>query len=355
MVQTLNFLNQPLTLKTFSIINDSKNSVSVIVFMILDYLFALSVRAVHKIIPCPPLDLNFENGIGTIDLKDETITIVDLKYKFKGQSSDKINTFQSQNGFLILIQTITGENCAIFTEQAPVLFEIPLQNIRPLPLSHGEIGKLSFVTHMAILPQPERQESLKIFLVSMNQIIASKLGISLPKTSLLTNETKDVHVTQRFLRVVLGKGEALLPVDVVCSAVQIFIEKIYPTPAFPEWFLGIYPWKGQMLRLIDLDLLMGYPSVFSRHLKRKAPVAIVLELQTQFFGFLVANVYDVESYELNKMKALENNNFPVELKKFVRGVFSEDRWVLDLDRLSKTVHSIGNDLVINQKRISSAL
>lgn len=333
-------LEQPLTFKPLSGTNNSKDSVRVIVFPVLDYLFALSVCAINKIIPGPPVNLNFKDGTGTIDLAEQTITIVDLSYKLIGQEISQVEASQSQNCFFILIQTITGEPCGVFIQQPPLLIEIPLKNIRPVPLSYGQIGKLNFVSHMAILPQEEAKKPLKIFLVGMNQIIARKLGISLPKTSLFVTETQGSEPIQRFLRIVLGEGESLLPIDSVCCAIKITVEEIYPTPALPQWVLGVYKWKGQMLRLIDLDCLMGYPPVFSRQLRRKTPVTIIVEWQNQFFGFLVANVYDVKSYEVDKMKPIENNNCPSQIENFIQGVFPEQRWVLDLDRLFKTLRSL---------------
>ena len=342
MAQIQTPLDKPLTFKRLSGTNNSKDSVRVIVFPILDYLFALSVRSINKIIPCPPFNLNFENGSGTIDLGQQTITIVDLRYKLIAEKNTQVEPSHSQNCFLILIQTITGEPCGIFIEQSPLLSEIPLKNIRPVPLSYGQIGKIDFVSHMAILPKEEAKEPLKIFLVGMNQIIARKLGISLPKTPLLVTETQEREQRKPFLPVVLGEGEGLFPIDSVCCAIRITVEEICPTPAFPQWVLGVYNWKGQMLRLIDFDRLMGYPPVFSRQLQRKTPVTVVIQWQNQFFGFLVANVYDVESYEVDKMKGIDDNNCPSQIEKFIQGVFPEQRWVLDLDRLFKTLRSLNN-------------
>ncbi len=332
----------PLTFKRLSRTNSSKDGIRVVVFKIYDYLFALAVESVNKIIPCPPLNLNFENGISAIDLEDRTITIVDLHHQFRDRELDAIESFQPQNCFLILIQTITGETCGIFIEKAPLILEIPLKKIRPVPLSYREIGKLSFVTHMAILSEGEGKESVKIFLLGMNQIIARKVGIPLPKTSLLTAETQDIEPQQRFLRIILPEGEGLLPIDSVSCTIDLAIEEIYPTPALPEWVLGVYNWNGQMLRLIDFNTLIGYPPLLSGQLDAETSIAIVLKLHDLYCGFLVANIFDIESYELDKMQSIEDSFCPANIQKFIRGSFPEQRWVLDLEKLYKTLRSLDN-------------
>jgi len=342
MVKIQNAIETSLNFKRLSGTDSSKNSVRVIVFAVFDYLFAISVGAVNKIIPCPPLHLKFEDGTTTIDLERETITIVDLRHKFIQEEFESIEVSTSNNSFLILIQTITGESCGIFTEKPPLIIEIPLQNIRPVPSSYREIGKLTFVSHMAILSAAESNEPTKIFLLGMNQIIARKLGISLPETSLLVTETREIEPQQRFLPVILGDGKALLPLDSVCGKMPVAIEDIYPTPALPRWVLGIYNWNGHMLRSIDLNSLMGYPPLFADPSKIATPITIVVEFQNQFLGCLVADIYDLETYQLDRMESIEDRDLPKQMKKFVKGAFGDRRWMLDLEQLFKTVRSLNN-------------
>ncbi len=333
----------PLTLKRLSGINNSKDTIRIVTFHICNYLFGLAVESVNKIIPCPALNLNFQEGVSAIDLEEQTITIIDLRFQFSDrESKEEIASSQSENCLLILIQTITGENCGILIEKAPLIVEVPLKNIRPVPLSYGEIGKLSFVSHMAILSEGEAKETVKIFLLGMNQIIARKAGIPLPKTSLLTAETEDNKSQQRFLRIIFGTEEGLLPMESVCCTINLAIEEIYPTPALPEWILGVYYWNEQMLRLIDLDCLMGYSPVLLNRSHGETPIAVVLKLHDLYFGFIIAKVFGVESHELDKMQSIDDRFCPTNIQHFVRGSFDKQRWVLDVDQLYKILRSLGN-------------
>lgn len=127
-----------------------------------DYLFALPVGAVLKVIVCPPIQGVVESGIGMVDLGSKTVTVVDLRQNLpanlQGQDKGSLSGFKSSR-FLILLQTQNGE-CGIPIEQPPALTDIPLTTIRSVPLSYRQATGLSFASHMAILPEAQGQEPL---------------------------------------------------------------------------------------------------------------------------------------------------------------------------------------------------
>lgn len=171
-------MNQILTppLKRLSSANNSENALRVIIFPVSNYLFALPVGAVIKIITCPSLVNTIEDGIGMVNLDDRTLTVVDPSYNFLENSSEavavKTDYFANKKiPLLILIETKTEESCGILIARQPILTDISLTTIRPIPLSYRQVAKLDFVTHMAILSLEEDRETVNVFLLAMNQII----------------------------------------------------------------------------------------------------------------------------------------------------------------------------------------
>ena len=155
----------------------NQEGVRVIVFAIREYMFALPIEAVLKIIPCPPLNSPIKNGIGMVDWEAQTVTVIDL-------SQNLVSSAVQESGsdslcdpcFLILTQTDQDELCGFVIEKSPTLIDIPLNDIRSVPLSYRQVAELSFVSHMAILSNMESENSFKVFLLGMSQIIANKLN-----------------------------------------------------------------------------------------------------------------------------------------------------------------------------------
>lgn len=136
----------------------------VIVFEIANHLFALPVGAVLKVITCPSLSTPIKNGIGMLEVGDQTVTVVDLSHKFVEESD--CQGLLPKRRFLILIQTRTGELCGIPVDNAPAITDIPLATIRPVPLSI-RLVQLAFASHMAILPETQDSSAKKIFLLGI--------------------------------------------------------------------------------------------------------------------------------------------------------------------------------------------
>ncbi|MDJ0716991.1 MAG: chemotaxis protein CheW [Prochloraceae cyanobacterium] len=174
-------LDAPFPFKKLSARSSDRELLQVIVFTIQNYFFALPVEKVLKVIICPPIESNMSNGVGVANLEAETLTVIDLNFYFLQPflGSKTIETSNDRNDysrrFLIKIQIKTGEAYGIIVDRAPSLADIPLTTIRPLPLSYRQESKISFVSHIAILPQPESEKEREIFLLGMEQMLAKKL------------------------------------------------------------------------------------------------------------------------------------------------------------------------------------
>ncbi|MEH2289255.1 chemotaxis protein CheW [Nostoc sp.] len=335
-------LNTPFPFKRLSGTVNERDSLRVVVFAIADYLFALPVGAVLKVIACPPISSTVEGGIGMVDLGTQTIAIVDLRQKLipqvEAQQAHQVFSGDETSGrFLLLTQTRTGDICGIPVDKPPALIDIPLSAVRPVPWSYRQVAKLSCVSHMAVLSVAPNEEPLKVLLLGMSQILADKLGLS-GITSTLAPGMTSGEQQQRFLRFSLGaQGSGLLPFHSVLDVIHLASQEISPSPALPSWILGFYNWQGQMLRLVDLEHLLGYAPLLKRQSRLEKPMVMVLELQNQVIGFLVAHIYDVEWQDLQPAQSPPTDFSPDKLLNFVQGILPGDRWILDTKVIAQTL------------------
>lgn len=146
--------------RRLSDITSDVNLLKVLVFEMANHFFALPISVIFKVIDCPPVTDTTDSRLGITDFEGQTVTVVNLAQKLSPQNSA---TGRMQKRFLILSQTDRGELCGIPIDNSPALIELPVDNIRPLPLSARQVSPFSIATHVAILPKAEG--SLKIFLL----------------------------------------------------------------------------------------------------------------------------------------------------------------------------------------------
>lgn len=151
-----------------------EDSLRIIVFNVSQYMFALPVGAVQKIIICPPTIDGISEGIGIVNLGSFTATVLDLRYKFvKDIDRETLPTLQRR--FLILIDTKEGDPCGIIVPRPPIIKDIPLSAIVPVPRSYRQVKQLNFTSHMVVLSEADsdRADPDNIFLLGMEDIFAS--------------------------------------------------------------------------------------------------------------------------------------------------------------------------------------
>jgi chemotaxis signal transduction protein len=160
--------------KRLSSLNDDTDTIRMVVFSLADieqtamsqYLFALPVEAVEKAVVYPTDRAILKDGIGMINFGSQNLTIVDLRQKFT-----TIDPQQDSSKFLILFHTQAGELCGLPAKTAPELLDIEPEMIREIPLAYREVNHLSFVSHMAIIPQANGVEPMQILLLGLDRSI----------------------------------------------------------------------------------------------------------------------------------------------------------------------------------------
>ncbi|MEM9265179.1 MAG: chemotaxis protein CheW [Cyanobacteria bacterium P01_F01_bin.13] len=103
---------------------------------------------------------------------------------------------------------------------------------------------------------------------------------------------------QRFLRFRLsGKNETLLPLEAIAEVRPLEIEDILPIPEISSSVLGVCNWRGELLWLIDLNMLVGDIPLWHQAPLLEEAIAIVVQLGQQSIGLIVEQVDDVELIE----------------------------------------------------------
>lgn len=102
-------------------------------------------------------------------------------------------------------------------------------------------------------------------------------------------------IRQRFLRFKLsGENGALLPLVDVVEVLKLDISMILPIPDVPKWVLGVCNWRGKMLWLIDVNMVIDGIPLWQQSPLLENPMVIVVESNGSSVGLLVEYVDDVE-------------------------------------------------------------
>ncbi|MBD2775894.1 chemotaxis protein CheW [Iningainema tapete] len=134
---------------------------------------------------------------------------------------------------------------------------------------------------------------------------------------------------QRFLSFPIGTyGNSLIPLDQITEILRVNLEEILSVPETPSSVLGAYNWRGDMLWLIDLEHLIGGYSIFAQVLTPQL-IAIVLQVDSYYFGLVVKSVNEIELHHLNQLLPARMGSFPTQLLPFIIGYLPNGSTVLN--------------------------
>ena len=134
-----------------------------IVFKIADYLLALPIANVLKVINYPPGNNRDLNTAGLVQIGSHAIALLDLHQLLGERTSDV--TWNAP--FLLIAQVHQKELCAIPVDEPPNLVELSKDSIRALPHSYHHNALLDFVSYGAILS--DSGKTFTIFLLDINR------------------------------------------------------------------------------------------------------------------------------------------------------------------------------------------
>ncbi len=138
-----------------------------------DYLFALPVEAVVKVMKCPAHLGNFNQGISMVSVNNQMLTVVDLCYRLM---PERLIT-PADRQFLMLVQTHSAEPFAIPVANFPILLQLPVTSAQPIPVAYRQVNNIGFATHMAIIEQAADKPPVQVFLMGMNHLLVEKLAL----------------------------------------------------------------------------------------------------------------------------------------------------------------------------------
>ena len=158
------------------------NAAKFIVFKIADYLLALPIGDVLKVVKCSSVASRGLRTMGLVEIGRHTIRVLDLhlhlSVETRNFASLQIGDLPQGNAnqpFLVITRDQEGELCGISVDEPPDLLELPHQMMRSLPKSdrHGK-GVLEMVSHAAVVSQ--KDVTTTIFLLDLNRVLNTAIN-----------------------------------------------------------------------------------------------------------------------------------------------------------------------------------
>ena len=129
-----------------------------------------------------------------------------------------------------------------------------------------------------------------------------------------------METKQKFLSFNLGvKDTAVFPVEHVTEVLQVFLGEMTVVPQMPTCVLGVHNWRGEMLWLIDLEAMLGYPPLLQSVNFVSKIMTIVLENEGKYLGILVRQLTDIEWVDIQQIKPASTELFYPEMLPFLQG------------------------------------
>ena len=159
---------------------------------------------------------------------------------------------------------------------------------------------------------------------------ANSLSLSIRANSNIQSNTKQVR---KFLQFQLGKSEkvhkstiqgdiALLDAEIVTEVITISPQDILPVPQMFYCVLGIYGWRSEMLWIVDLENLLGYPPPLDKANSHQELLVMVVQFQGQSIGLVVSGIDNLTEHDLSKFKSSSAEIFSEDVLPFLHGYFT---------------------------------
>jgi len=143
-----------------------------------------------------------------------------------------------------------------------------------------------------------------------------------------------LETKQKFLSFSLGvRDTAVIPLEQITEVVQIPLTEICGVPQMPNCVVGIYNWRGEMLWLVDLEEMLGYPPLLQGSNFLSKMMALVLEHEGKYLGILIRQLIDIDWLDTQQMKQLSGEVFYPEMTPFLQGYFinESEQMIFNLD------------------------
>lgn len=142
------------------------DKIELIVFNLGRLNLALRINSVYKVTNYASISGSGTGFIGVTQVEDREVTVIDLYQRFF--KSNQLSEY-STGGYIVLVQTATGELYGIPVVHTPALMEVPLSLLRVLPESYRYADTLDIASHVAVIPQGT--SSLTVFVLDIERLL----------------------------------------------------------------------------------------------------------------------------------------------------------------------------------------
>lgn len=158
--------------------------------------------------------------------------------------------------------------------------------------------------------------------------IAQTLHDSEPKTE---EDVADGSFSPQLLKFqIIPATDALLPLTEFAEVLKVPTDQVIPIPHMPAYVMGVYNWRGTVLWIIDLGLLLGMMPCHKYQGARSVHSTLVVERKNesstiQQLGLVINNVIDTVQIAPSTLKAVEISNLPKSFTQFLSGYWRNDQ------------------------------
>ena len=150
------------------------------------------------------------------------------------------------------------------------------------------------------------------------------------------NSSNNSQQIRKFLRFYLGAGDrldasmtnsdlALLEAEIVTEVITISPKELLPVPQMPYCVLGIYSWRSEMLWVVDIENLMGYPPSLREDADENDTILVmVVRVQGQSMGLVVSRIDTIIEQDLESFKSSSSEIFSEDIMPFLYGYFVDE-------------------------------
>lgn len=129
-----------------------------------------------------------------------------------------------------------------------------------------------------------------------------------------------METKQKFLSFNLGvRDQAVISLEHITEVIRISLTEICVVPQMPNCVLGIYSWRGEMLWLVDLEEMLGYPPLLQGSNLLSKMMVIVLENEGKYLGLMVRQLTDIEWLDTEQIRTPAADLFSETMSQFLQG------------------------------------
>ncbi|MEM6252445.1 MAG: chemotaxis protein CheW [Cyanobacteria bacterium P01_D01_bin.156] len=136
---------------------ETSKIVKFITFKVADYWFVLPMKAIQKIVHCPPANEGGLTQLGMVQLGCHTVQLLDLYSVFGLGVAGKL---PESTPFLLVLRGIQNTFWGIALESPPDLVELPLSEFQTVSANQRFVPKKQWISHIAILSEAKISRTL---------------------------------------------------------------------------------------------------------------------------------------------------------------------------------------------------